>query len=179
LIITNINILKQASEPVKDREEAEEIIRKLEQELNPIQIGIGLAAPQIGIHKQVAIIRLRQQDIKSNQDPNKYNVNIINPTEIQYSRMKFVHKNESCLSFPEQFYNIIRHDYVEFMNAWGTEYGYFSITTHGELLTVAVQHEIDHLFGKLIIDPQKIEKIGRNDPCPCGSGKKYKKCCGR
>ncbi len=23
------------------------------------------------------------------------------------------------------------------------------------------------------------EKIGRNDPCPCGSGKKYKKCCGR
>lgn len=23
------------------------------------------------------------------------------------------------------------------------------------------------------------EKVGRNDPCPCGSGKKYKKCCGR
>ena len=22
------------------------------------------------------------------------------------------------------------------------------------------------------------QKIGRNDPCPCGSGKKYKKCCG-
>ena len=34
--------------------------------------------------------------------------------------------------------------------------------------------------------PQKIEtirravpKVGRNDPCPCGSGKKYKKCCGK
>jgi SWIM/SEC-C metal-binding protein len=26
--------------------------------------------------------------------------------------------------------------------------------------------------------PAKSEKIGRNDPCPCGSGKKYKKCCG-
>ena len=26
--------------------------------------------------------------------------------------------------------------------------------------------------------PRKVEKIGRNDPCPCGSGKKYKKCCG-
>ena len=24
----------------------------------------------------------------------------------------------------------------------------------------------------------KTEKIGRNDPCSCGSGKKYKKCCG-
>ncbi|MEM7581916.1 MAG: SEC-C metal-binding domain-containing protein [Acidobacteriota bacterium] len=22
-------------------------------------------------------------------------------------------------------------------------------------------------------------KIGRNEPCPCGSGRKYKKCCGR
>ena len=27
--------------------------------------------------------------------------------------------------------------------------------------------------------PSKVVKIGRNDPCPCGSGKKYKKCCGR
>jgi len=25
----------------------------------------------------------------------------------------------------------------------------------------------------------RISKIGRNDPCPCGSGKKYKKCCGK
>jgi SWIM/SEC-C metal-binding protein len=23
------------------------------------------------------------------------------------------------------------------------------------------------------------EKVGRNDPCPCGSGKKHKKCCGK
>ena len=27
--------------------------------------------------------------------------------------------------------------------------------------------------------PIRVKKIGRNDPCPCGSGKKYKKCCGR
>lgn len=26
--------------------------------------------------------------------------------------------------------------------------------------------------------PAKTAKVGRNDPCPCGSGKKYKKCCG-
>lgn len=26
--------------------------------------------------------------------------------------------------------------------------------------------------------PRQVVKIGRNDPCPCGSGKKYKKCCG-
>jgi len=27
--------------------------------------------------------------------------------------------------------------------------------------------------------PRQQKKIGRNDPCPCGSGKKYKKCCGK
>ena len=27
--------------------------------------------------------------------------------------------------------------------------------------------------------PEKQKKIGRNDPCPCGSGKKYKRCCGK
>lgn len=27
--------------------------------------------------------------------------------------------------------------------------------------------------------PKRVKKIGRNDPCPCGSGKKYKNCCGK
>jgi len=31
--------------------------------------------------------------------------------------------------------------------------------------------------GKTVIN--KSNKVGRNDPCPCGSGKKYKKCCGK
>jgi preprotein translocase subunit SecA len=26
---------------------------------------------------------------------------------------------------------------------------------------------------------RELPKVGRNDPCPCGSGKKYKSCCGR
>ena len=30
-----------------------------------------------------------------------------------------------------------------------------------------------------VLDFQTRTKIGRNDPCPCGSGKKYKKCCGK
>ena len=33
--------------------------------------------------------------------------------------------------------------------------------------------------GKLVSTVIKGPKIGRNDPCPCGSGKKYKKCCGK
>ena len=34
-----------------------------------------------------------------------------------------------------------------------------------------------------VISPSGVQhkgkKVGRNEPCPCGSGKKYKKCCGR
>ena len=33
--------------------------------------------------------------------------------------------------------------------------------------------------GTVKKQPRRVQKIGRNDPCPCGSGKKYKHCCGR
>ncbi|QTD45155.1 YecA family protein [Ottowia testudinis] len=38
-----------------------------------------------------------------------------------------------------------------------------------------------HAIGKSLgprVAPAQSSKVGRNDPCPCGSGKKYKKCCG-
>ena len=51
------------------------------------------------------------------------------------------------------------------------------------LESVCIQHEIDHLNG-MTIHHRKVDttiraekKIGRNAPCPCGSGKKYKRCC--
>ena len=50
------------------------------------------------------------------------------------------------------------HEEGEFVKKWGT--WYFS-------------------NSRMINDPIVNEaKIGRNEPCPCGSGKKYKKCCG-
>ncbi len=33
--------------------------------------------------------------------------------------------------------------------------------------------------GTIVRKPAASKKVGRNDPCPCGSGKKYKKCCGQ
>ena len=33
--------------------------------------------------------------------------------------------------------------------------------------------------GTVKKQPRRVQKIGRNDPCPCGSGKKYENCCGR
>jgi len=38
------------------------------------------------------------------------------------------------------------------------------------------------VFASCVMNPKgetrRVEKVGRNEPCPCGSGKKYKKCCG-
>ena len=42
-------------------------------------------------------------------------------------------------------------------------------------ITPEMQKMVDGMF----YDTFSGTKIGRNDPCPCGSGKKYKKCCGR
>ena len=39
-------------------------------------------------------------------------------------------------------------------------------------------HDIAKSLGPRVA-PAVSEKVGRNDPCPCGSGKKYKKCCGQ
>ena len=33
--------------------------------------------------------------------------------------------------------------------------------------------------GNVTVRKNAVKEIGRNDPCPCGSGKKYKNCCGR
>ncbi|MDW7998069.1 MAG: preprotein translocase subunit SecA [Thermodesulfovibrio sp.] len=45
---------------------------------------------------------------------------------------------------------------------------------------VARRHQISRSDGDSPAEPiKKPHKIGRNEPCPCGSGRKYKKCCGR
>lgn len=46
--------------------------------------------------------------------------------------------------------------------------------------TIRPKTEIENMIEALSFDNMPYlanEKIGRNDPCPCGSGKKYKKCC--
>jgi preprotein translocase subunit SecA len=42
----------------------------------------------------------------------------------------------------------------------------------------AIEKKLDQLRKELPAKPIMSAKVGRNDPCPCGSGKKYKKCCG-
>ena len=49
---------------------------------------------------------------------------------------------------------------------------------HGRVLTLHERETLEKVYkkSKTVI---KGDKVGRNDPCPCGSGKKYKHCCGR
>ncbi len=57
-----------------------------------------------------------------------------------------------------------------------------------EALLASIQHDVVHTIYRVSISkepPRQKEavaagkKVGRNDPCPCGSGKKYKHCCGK
>lgn len=52
-----------------------------------------------------------------------------------------------------------------------------------ELAARGIQVDYESGFSSMAAIGQHGEirkiKVGRNDPCPCGSGKKYKKCCGR
>ncbi len=56
-------------------------------------------------------------------------------------------------------------------------------TQRADALTIIPQnvHKLFHFWLKKDAEKQEIAKnkakVGRNDPCPCGSGKKYKKCC--
>ncbi|MES9980019.1 MAG: YchJ family metal-binding protein, partial [Candidatus Thiodiazotropha sp. 6PLUC5] len=65
------------------------------------------------------------------------------------------------------------------------------IATYKERGTIRPHHEISHFTrvdgkwyfvdGELVspkTEVRKQPKVGRNEPCPCGSGKKFKKCCG-
>lgn len=52
----------------------------------------------------------------------------------------------------------------------------YTIPAWDDILTKEKQKEIKRTYGDSVTVRIE-EKIGRNDPCPCGSGKKYKKCC--
>jgi len=65
----------------------------------------------------------------------------------------------------------------------------------GEVAAIFEQHGWQHVIEVAADQPEDVadlemlldrpkpvaarQKVGRNDPCPCGSGRKHKKCCGR
>jgi len=62
------------------------------------------------------------------------------------------------------------HQLFEDYRRWFMEWGHTTPPRHTH---VPQEHQHDHKESESLAD----RKTGRNDPCPCGSGKKFKKCC--
>jgi len=170
MIVTDEKLLRVKCEDVKP-EEVAELKLKLEQELIASAMkempGIGLAAPQIGIPKRMAIVRCGSQSI-----------DLVN-CKIESGYNKALFDGEGCLSYPGRYEKTFRYQEIYVTNNFVEPH---SFTATG-LVAVVVQHELDHLDGILLPDvalakPKQKVKLRPNDKCSCGSGKKYKKCCG-
>lgn len=102
--------------------------------------GVGLAATQLDVHKRVIVI-----DISETRDQLKV---FINPEILETSGE--AECEEGCLSVPGIYEKLRRAERVEVraLNAEGREY----VLEAEGLLAVCVQHEIDHLEGKVFVD---------------------------
>jgi peptide deformylase len=84
---------------------------------------------------------------------------------------------EGCLSIPNTWIQTER--WGRLLISEESEYGVDIQREVRDYEALVVQHEIDHMDGILMLQRAAISHvdIGRNDPCFCGSGKKYKRCC--
>ncbi|WP_078380946.1 peptide deformylase [Sutcliffiella halmapala] len=98
--------------------------------------GVGLAAPQIGIAKQIAIVEVDEVQGK---------IELINPEIIQIEGEQV--GPEGCLSFPGLYGEVSRSNYVK-VRAQNRKGKWYEVEARG-FLARAIQHEIDHLHGVL------------------------------
>lgn len=103
--------------------------------------GIGLAATQVNIHKQLIVI-----DISEEKDTPLV---FINP-EIEIIDNALAEYDEGCLSVPG-FYETVSRPSMVRVKALDRDGNPFELETDG-LLATCIQHEIDHLNGKLFVD---------------------------
>ena len=118
--------------------------------------GIGLAAPQIGVLERLIVM-----DCAKKEDEEPDPIIMVNPTIIASSEENSVYE-EGCLSIPEHFAEITRPEFVqvEWIDLGGKQHS----EEFNGLKSTCVQHEIDHLNGKLFIDylgPMKRQLITR------------------
>lgn len=102
--------------------------------------GIGLAATQVNVHRQILVI-----DISETHDQL---VVLINP-EILESRGE-AECEEGCLSVPGIYETVTRAEWIK-VRALDRDGQPFDLETSG-LLAVCVQHEMDHLKGKVFVE---------------------------
>ncbi len=132
--------LKSDADPVADvTDDTRELIEDMLGTMYAAK-GVGLAAPQVGVLLRVIVI-----DVSENKDTP---ICLINPEII--SRQGDVQWKEGCLSIPGAYETIDRSREVQVsaLNQHGEK---IEISADG-LLSVCLQHEIDHLNGTLLVD---------------------------
>ncbi|TBU93270.1 peptide deformylase [Stutzerimonas kirkiae] len=122
--------------------------------------GIGLAATQVNVHKRVVVMDLSEDK----SEPQVF----INP-EFEYLTEEMGQYQEGCLSVPGFYENVDRPQKVR-IRALDRDGQAFELLAEG-LLAVCIQHECDHLNGKLFVDylstlkrdriKKKLEKLHR------------------
>jgi peptide deformylase len=145
-------ILRKKSEPVRAvNRRIKNLVKDLKETLRDHGDGIGLAAPQIGIHSRVVVVRLgdRSPDEEGNEEARPGPpIALINPeiVEAGQDRRDF----DGCLSLPGLYAETVRPHYLKVtgLDEWGRP---FERVFEG-FDAVVVHHEIDHLDGVLFID---------------------------
>ena len=103
--------------------------------------GIGLAATQVDVHKRLLVL-----DVSEERDDPKV---FVNPT-IDVIESDLADYDEGCLSVPGFYETVSRPKKIK-VSAQDKEGSQFEIQADG-VLSVCIQHEIDHLDGKLFVD---------------------------
>jgi peptide deformylase len=136
--------LRKVSEEVKDPTsvETKQLILDMIKTLRANN-GLGLAAPQVGKNLRICIIEIENELFV-----------LINP-EIKSLSKEKISSEEGCLSFPNKFLEINRHKRIK-VKATDLN-GKKQIIRARGLLARAIQHEIDHLNGVLIVDQVESE----------------------
>ena len=118
--------------------------------------GIGLAAPQVGVLDRLIVLDCIKEPGETPRPLIMFNPEVVAHSDETSSY------DEGCLSIPEQYAEVTRPAEVEV--SWMDRDGKAQREVFTDLWATCVQHEIDHLNGKLFIDylgPMKRQMITR------------------
>ena len=148
----NLSIVEYPDKRLRNKsikvEKFDSELHELLEAMYPIMIntnGIGLAAIQVGIAKEVLILNIPDED---GEQPKENLIEIINPV-VTHKDGESVYQ-EGCLSVPSFYEDIKRFETIT-INYQDRDANTKTIEADG-LLSIAIQHEMDHLEGILFID---------------------------
>lgn len=141
LIYPNPELKKKSVPVVVINDSVRDLVRDMAETMYDAP-GVGLAAPQVGVHQRVIVIDISAKD----EAPGL--IVAINPVIVHAEGEAY--EEEGCLSVPKYAANVRRHArvVVKALDLEGNEQTWRA----DELLAIAFQHEIDHLDGILFVD---------------------------